>query len=568
VIATQTLELATQALVAEQSRLADAEHRVSEAREALEENRAQWKLTAEAFGLQSWAGRLRELRDAMASLERALSDLWPALRLLEDAALACARSLDAVERSREDRARLSAIHQRVLEEHAAARAAQEALESTVGAKVEEVMARLDAAKKASEELHRSIQGEEVRLREAELSAAALTERVSNLKLTLDHETTQRDATISALEALAGTGILRTASPELQPGKSELSITGWVDLARRIEAALSSVDSGDAPWERRGRAIYAHFATLQAALGALSYRAEAMTESELFVVRIPFQQQLRGADEAQLAFTEEVEQRQRYLDAKEREIIENHLLGEVSTHIHDRLHAAEEWVQQVNRELDERPTSTGMKLRFEWELHEEGPTGFPPARKALMRSAAAWSEEDRLTVITFLQQRLQGERAENPHQTWFENLAAAFDYRAWHRFAVERQQDGRWQRLTKRTFGTGSGGEKAIMLTMPQFAAAAAHYRSADPSAPRLILLDEAFVGIDNDSRSKAMGLLTHFELDVLMTSEREWACYPTVPGIAIYQLAVRPGVDAVLATRWVWDGSKRIRTDGAPARLN
>jgi hypothetical protein len=125
--------------------------------------------------------------------------------------------------------------------------------------------------------------------------------------------------------------------------------------------------------------------------------------------------------------------------------------------------------------------------------------------------------------------------------------------------VVRQQDGTWKRLTRRTHGTGSGGEKAIALTLPQFAAAAAHYRSADPRAPRLILLDEAFVGVDPDMRSKCMGFLAAFDLDFVMTSEREWGCYPTVPGVSICQLSVRPGIDAVGVTRWVWNGRERVR---------
>jgi hypothetical protein len=141
------------------------------------------------------------------------------------------------------------------------------------------------------------------------------------------------------------------------------------------------------------------------------------------------------------------------------------------------------------------------------------------------------------------------------------LTKAFDYRAWHQFGVERKQDGVWKRLTRRTHGTGSGGEKAIALTLPQFAAAAAHYRTADKLAPRLILLDEAFVGIDSDMRAKCMGLLGAFDLDFVMTSEREWGCYATLPGIAIYQLATRPDVDAVGVTRWIWNGRERVRDD-------
>ena len=86
----------------------------------------------------------------------------------------------------------------------------------------------------------------------------------------------------------------------------------------------------------------------------------------------------------------------------------------------------------------------------------------------------------------------------------------------------------------------------IAATIPLFAAAASHYATAgNPHAPRLVLLDEAFAGVDDDSRAKCLGLLAEFDLDYVLTSEREWGCYPTVPGLAIAQLSRREGVDAV-----------------------
>ena len=78
-----------------------------------------------------------------------------------------------------------------------------------------------------------------------------------------------------------------------------------------------------------------------------------------------------------------------------------------------------------------------------------------------------------------------------------------------------------------------------------------------PNAPRLIALDEAFAGVDDDSRAKCLGLLATFDMDVVMTSEREWGCYPQVPGLGICQLARQDGVDAVLVTPWRWDGRER-----------
>jgi hypothetical protein len=58
-------------------------------------------------------------------------------------------------------------------------------------------------------------------------------------------------------------------------------------------------------------------------------------------------------------------------------------------------------------------------------------------------------------------------------------------------------------------------------------------------------------------RAQCMGLLRAFDLDFVMTSEQEWGCYATLPGVAIYQLSTRPGIDAVGVTRWVWNGRER-----------
>ena len=44
-----------------------------------------------------------------------------------------------------------------------------------------------------------------------------------------------------------------------------------------------------------------------------------------------------------------------------------------------------------------------------------------------------------------------------------------------------------------------------------------------------------------------------------MTSEREWGCYPQVPGLAIAQLSRVDEIAAVLVTRWEWDGHQRTR---------
>lgn len=255
---------------------------------------------------------------------------------------------------------------------------------------------------------------------------------------------------------------------------------------------------------------------------------------------------------------EIEDRSRLLSARERDILETHLLNEVAGTLHELISAAEEEVRAMNDEVAARPTSTGMRLRLLWRSARNAPDGLDRVRGKLRQTVDAWAEADREAVGTFLQEQIAREHAENPAVGWFEQLTTALDYRAWHEFTIQRYQDGQWRPAT----GPASGGERALLASVPLFAAASAHYKSAtNPYAPRLVALDEAFAGVDDDSRAKCLGLLATFDMDVVMTSEREWGCYPEVPGLAISHLARRDGIDAVLVTPWRWDGRERARAD-------
>jgi hypothetical protein len=57
--------------------------------------------------------------------------------------------------------------------------------------------------------------------------------------------------------------------------------------------------------------------------------------------------------------------------------------------------------------------------------------------------------------------------------------------------------------------------------------------------------------------------MAQFDLDFILTSEREWGCYAEVPGLAIAQLVRHEGIDAVYVSRWTWDGAQR-RSDESP----
>ena len=364
----------------------------------------------------------------------------------------------------------------------------------------------------------------------------------------------RVVAVLALRAFAATGLLAVAVPDLEvpDPEQDWAADPAVRLARRVESALADTDDTDPAWKRVQDDITRRFAELAESLTRHGHQAHADLREGRYVVSVVYSGRERAPAELIALLETEIGLRERELTTREQEVLEEHLVGDVASRLQELISEADDLVSWMNAELAERPTSTGMRLRLVWQPDPQGPEGLAEARAHLLRQTShLWSPEDRRAVRDFLQRQIQRRRAEDPQGTWAEHLRHALDYRTWHRFVIERLQDGTWRWAT----GPASGGERVLTVSLPLFAAASAHYRSAHPHAPRLVLLDEAFAGVDDDARAKCLGLLTQFDLDVAMTSEREWGFYATVPGIATYQLVRHDGIDAVHVTAWEWDGA-------------
>jgi uncharacterized protein YPO0396 len=198
----------------------------------------------------------------------------------------------------------------------------------------------------------------------------------------------------------------------------------------------------------------------------------------------------------------------------------------------------------------------VAVQLVWQVDRELPAGTRSARDLLLKDPVHLSESEREALHRFFRDRIDQARSADTAATWEQQLMQVFDYTEWHQFVVkiDRGRGDGWQLLTKRLHGALSGGEKAIALHLPLFAAVAAHYEAV-PSAPRLILLDEVFVGVDVVNRGQVFKLLASLDLDLVLTSDHEWCTYQELDGIAIHQLITGDGDDdAVTTARFVWDG--------------
>jgi uncharacterized protein (TIGR02680 family) len=452
----------------------------------------------------------------------------------------------------------------------------EVLREAVGALVAELQRQLAEARDAVNASDKALDLARGILTKSSEARAVAHEKANNASTNFEQCSDARAEAVLKFQRFASTGLLAAALPEIElPDMDAVwTIDPALSLARRAEQALSSLDDKEETWARVQKEISQELTELQTTLSALGHRAQSEHNDWGLIAHIIYQNRPERPDRLATRLIEEIAQRSELLTAQERTVLENHLQAEIASEIQRLLQAAESRRDAINKELYSRPTSTGVRYRLLWQplAEDEGaPVGLDAARKRLLNTSAdLWSVEDRRVVGAMLQQRIASERERTVSGgteaggALIDQLTRALDYRRWHRFRVERWQDGQWRKLS----GPASSGERALGLTVPLFAAIASFYSQGSYKlAPRLMLLDEAFAGIDDAARAHCMGLIREFDLDFVITSEREWACYAELPGVAICQLQRREGIDAVFVSRWTWDGRAKTREEDPDRRF-
>ena len=550
-------------LAAADAKLATATLAAERARDALEIDAADLGLPADGTALDRLATDIQDYRRATAALVASLREHRRNLLELSAQAQRETDALEEHERTQGDCEQQNRAAQQ-------ARTRFETLRDSVGDRVETLQSKIAAAGAALNQ-HRE-QREDTRKRQIIASGrlSKAEEKDLHARQRLEERSEERRLAIAVLQAFTLAGLMQQALSDLDlppPSDAPWGVDTARSLARRTDQALGEVAYDDSDWQRVQNGIGSDLAELQRAMSAQGHEAVMEVADDCMLVNIVYRQRPERPDRLRAQLETEREERRRQLSAGEREILENHLQQEIASELQRLIQDTDRRVNAINTELERRPTSTGVRFRLAWlpSDSDDAPTGLAEARQRLLRTRSeAWSAEDRKVVGEFLSRRIEAERSRDEQAVQLDVLIGALDYRRWHRFAVQRKlsrNDTDWRPLS----GPASSGEKALGLTVPLFAAASSFYQSADAQSPRLVLLDEAFAGIDDDARQHCMALIREFDLDFVMTSEREWGCYAELPGVAISQLVRREGADAIFVSRWNWDGRER-RQEADPER--
>jgi hypothetical protein len=450
------------------------------------------------------------------------------------------------------------------------------------ARGEEAEAERLAAEHAAREAALGSTGEEVRRRHAEvvdeLRRSRESERtggetaqraliaVAGLERDVGTRDDEHEAARAAREQasvgfrqLAEAGILRSVLEDGAPADvttaASWTFTRSLEVARALPAELLVVrsTSGERGVEVQRGVQLLDRELADADMGAYATRGE----DGLLIVAVTEGGAAQTLAEMLQTLSGEIADREQILTGEERRVFSDALVEELADHLRHRIHDVHGRVERMNTVLRRSPTAAGKTVELDWRPVENDQGTQREWLALLRRDVRRLDGDARAELIAFFRARIESARRERSSngepRAMADTLMEAFDYRRWFAFGLHERTAAGLLRLSKQRHAVGSGGEQSVLIHLPLFAAAAALY--GDSHAPRLIMLDEALSGIDDETRERVLKATVDFDLDLMMTSHELWGTYASVPQLAIYQLHRENGSFGVHAIPFVWDGA-------------
>ncbi|HZM77349.1 MAG TPA: TIGR02680 family protein [Candidatus Limnocylindrales bacterium] len=415
------------------------------------------------------------------------------------------------------------------------------------------------------------------LRGADRELARTGERVTAARQTLELARTEAVRESGRLRPFAQSdllGILRCPNTGLRwpaDGDGDGDLLGEIiELHEAILAATKELTPTENSLKQSSTRLNGALTELQAQLPAagLDHRPEWETDGGITIVRIADEQGLTPvAPFAERIGRERRDQEQLLSDA-ERRILEDALLTQLARQIHQRTIESRDLVKGMDIRMRARRMSSGLTVGVGWQLADDLDPDQRDACGLLDRDPARLNATQLSTLRRHFAGRIKAARAMSPELPYRDLLAQVLDYRQWRTFKFTlHRPGGAAEQLTKARHSLLSGGEQSLSLHLPLFAAANALFGSARSTAPRMLGLDEAFAGVDENGRRELMALATEFDLDLFMTGYDLWATHPAVRGAAHYDLSHSASESTVATVLLVWNGSEIAADfDGTLAR--
>lgn len=253
-----------------------------------------------------------------------------------------------------------------------------------------------------------------------------------------------------------------------------------------------------------------------------------------------------------------------ISTEERRIFEEVLLNTISTKISAKIWLSRKWVDRINSLMESMDTSSSLKLSLKWipkKAEREDQLDVVELLEVLERGGRASEEDMKKLAVHFgdkVREAIRSYSDTGEARNYQSIIKDVLDYRKWYEFKLFfTKKNDRKKELTNNAFFQFSGGEKAMSMYIPLFSAVYARYQNARNDCPRVISMDEAFAGVDENNIRDMFRLLKELKLDYLLNSQVLWGDYDTVDNLAICELIREENEDVVSIIRYHWNGIEK-----------
>ena len=258
----------------------------------------------------------------------------------------------------------------------------------------------------------------------------------------------------------------------------------------------------------------------------------------------------------------IEADRQLLSQEDRRLFETILNQTVTIKLSHRINDSEEWVKNMSSIMEQLVSSMGMRFSLAWKgkpADQADQLATTELVQLLRKDPLVMGDTDREKIAAHFRSRIETARRQSHSgvtpATYSELMRQALDFRNWFEFHIYFQRgDQPKKELTNSAFNSFSGGEKAMAMYIPLFAALSAQYIAAEKDAPRLMALDEAFAGVDETNIESMFSLVEQLDMDYIMNSQALWGCYPSVNALNIAELWRPQGAQVVTILRYHWNG--------------
>ncbi|MBK5247612.1 MAG: hypothetical protein JJE49_10145, partial [Peptostreptococcaceae bacterium] len=231
-------------------------------------------------------------------------------------------------------------------------------------------------------------------------------------------------------------------------------------------------------------------------------------------------------------------------------------------IFEKYRQAKSYIDELKRDISSREMAGGLKLFLEWEKNETFTGGEVKVNNLIkFMTDASKENEFKESIKRFIQYKIDQEKLsakEEIRDVNFEKAVFdALDYRKWFEFKIFYEKDGESKtELTPANYNVLSGGMKSTISYAPLISSLTLLMNKAQPTAPRIVALDEAFAGVDLEGADMMFEYIESLDFSYIMTSEKLTGLYPAISNISIVTYDKDVKTKEISTLKYYWSKGK------------